>query len=278
MPGRVLDHIARGTLDTGEIGIVVLDEADRMLDIGFRPDIERILRKCPGDRQTLLLSATLPPPILRLAQRYMRDPVTLNFSQHDIAVETIDQYYYTVDHKRKFELLKRLLRREQPQQAIVFCRTKRRTEWLHLDLKKEFSHVGCMHGDMAQSQRNQMMANFRAGKIKILVATDVVGRGIDVTGISHIINYDMPQDCDDYVHRVGRTGRMGREGVAYTFVTLDEGVELTKIEKRIDKLLKAGEPFAGFEPTEIREKPAENQGPPRAGPSGRTPKKYRRRL
>ena len=277
-PGRVLDHIARGTLDTRDIGIVVLDEADRMLDIGFRPDIERILRKCPSDRQTLLLSATLPPPILRLAQRYMQDPVTLNFSEQDIAVETIDQYYYTVDQNRKFELLKRLLRREQPQQAIVFCRTKRRTEWVHLDLKKEFADVGCMHGDMAQGQRNRMMANFRAGKVKILVATDVVGRGIDVTAISHIINYDMPQDCDDYVHRVGRTGRMGREGVAYSFVTLDEGQELTKIEKRIDKLLKAGEKFEGFELTAQREKPTEKEGPPRVGPGGRTPKKYRRRL
>jgi ATP-dependent RNA helicase DeaD len=276
----VLDHISRRTLDTSDIGIVVLDEADRMLDIGFRPDIEKILRQCPRERQTLLLSATLPPPILLLAQRYMKDPVALNFSAEDIAVETIDQYYYTVDQNKKFELLKRLLKREQPKQAIVFCRTKRGTDWIHLDLKKEFENVGCMHGDMAQNQRNRMMEKFRAGDIKILVATDVVGRGIDVTGISHIINYDVPQDCDDYVHRVGRTGRMGREGVAFTLVTLAEGHELTKIEKRIGKLLNSGPPFEDFELT-MRPVEREGEGPPRvgSGPGGRSPKKkYRRRL
>ena len=245
-PGRVFDHLGRGTLRLENLEIVVLDEADRMLDIGFRPDIEKILRRCPRSRQTLLLSATVPPPVERLARSYMTDPETLNFSPTDISVETIDQYYCTVDAQRKFELLERLLKQEEPSQAIVFCRTKRGTDKVHLRLAKRFKDVACIHGDLAQNVRDRVMAAFREGKVRVLVATDVVGRGIDVSGISHIINYDIPQFCDDYVHRVGRTGRMGREGVAYTFVTPEEGSELTRIEMRIDRLLQRFE-VAGFE-------------------------------
>ena len=240
-PGRVLDHLARGTVDFSKLTFVVLDEADRMLDIGFRPDIERILKRCPLSRQTLLLSATVPPPIAKLAERYMRDPQTINFSPKDIAVETIEQFYFTVDPQRKFDLLVRLLTREEPRQAIIFCRTKRGTEKIFQRLSKKARDVACMHGDMNQSARDRAMSDFRGGKIRILVATDVVGRGIDVTNISHIINYDIPSFCDDYVHRVGRTGRMGREGVAYTFVAPDEGPELTRIEERINRLLKRDE-------------------------------------
>jgi ATP-dependent RNA helicase DeaD len=237
-PGRVLDHMGRGTLKLDGVTVVILDEADRMLDIGFRPDIEKILRRCPRSRQTLLLSATVPPPVERLARSYMRDPETLNFSPKDISVETIEQFYCTVEQDRKFELLEHLLKRESPAQAIVFCRTKRGTDRLGRRLTKRFASVACIHGDLPQSSRDRVMAAFRGGKVRVLVATDVVGRGIDVTGISHIFNYDIPQFCDDYVHRVGRTGRMGREGVAYTFVTPEEGNELTRIEMRIDRLLK----------------------------------------
>ena len=245
-PGRVLDHLGRGTLKLEHLKYVVLDEADRMLDIGFRPDIEKILRRCPANRQTLLLSATMPPPILRLAQRYMKQPEMLNFSSKDMSVETIEQFYFTVDGERKFGLLEHLLHRENPRQAIVFCRTKRGTDKVEKRLTKKFEGVACIHGDMQQRARDRVMEDFRAGKIKILVATDVVGRGIDVTGISHIINYDLPQFCDDYVHRVGRTGRMGREGVAYSFVMPEEGNELTRIEMRINRLLKRDE-IPGFE-------------------------------
>jgi ATP-dependent RNA helicase DeaD len=236
-PGRVIDHLERRTLDLSRLQVLVLDEADRMLDIGFRPDIERILRRSPDARQTLLLSATLPPPILRLAQRYMRTPERLDFSGGGVACSTIEQFYFTVDPDRKLELLYRLLQREHPRQAIVFCRTRRRTEELYRKLSRKMSGVAAIHGDMRQTERNRVMSAFRAGKIRLLVATDVVGRGIDVTSISHIINYDMPDDCDDYVHRVGRTGRMGREGVSYTFATLEEGEALTRIEMRIDRLL-----------------------------------------
>jgi ATP-dependent RNA helicase DeaD len=237
-PGRIIDHISRRTLKLHDIDIVVLDEADRMLDIGFRPDIEKILRGCPSDRQTLLLSATVPPLIERLAQRYMRDPVRMEFSPENIASSTIEQFYFTVDQDKKFELLQRLIERENPQQAIVFCRTKRGTDRIFQKLKKKFSRAGVIHGDLPQSARNRVMSAVRDGNVQLLVATDVVGRGIDVSTLSHIINFDIPQYCDDYVHRVGRTGRMGREGVAYTFVTPDEGGELTKIEMRIDTLLK----------------------------------------
>jgi len=244
-PGRVLDHMSRGTLILEQLQCVVLDEADRMLDIGFRPDIEKILRRCPKERQTLLLSATVPPPVERLARRYMRDPESLNFSPKEISGDTIKQYYFTVDQDRKFSLLDKLIQREQPKQAIVFCRTKRGTDKVAHRLKKKHKNVDCIHGDLSQNIRDRVMKNFRDGKLNVLVATDVVGRGIDVTGISHIINYDTPTFCDDYVHRVGRTGRMTKEGisegVAFTFVTPEEGSELTRIEMRINRVLERDE-------------------------------------
>ncbi|MGL4513118.1 MAG: DEAD/DEAH box helicase [Lacipirellulaceae bacterium] len=246
-PGRVLDHLSRGTLDLRSLSTVVLDEADRMLDIGFRPDIEKILRRCPARRQTLLLSATVAPGVKRLAERYMHKPVMLDFSPKSKSVDTIEQHYFTVDGDRKFDLLWKLLEREQPQQAIVFCRTKRGTDKVHQKLvRKKYDGVDCIHGDMPQTSRDRVMKEFRAGEVRVLVATDVVGRGIDVTGISHIVNYDIPQSSDDYVHRVGRTGRMGREGVAFTFVTKEEGEELTRIEVLINKLLKRDQ-IEGFE-------------------------------
>jgi ATP-dependent RNA helicase DeaD len=248
-PGRVLDHMSRGTLMLGNLEIVTLDEADRMLDIGFRPDIEKILRRCPQSRQTLLLSATVPPPVARLATRYMHEPEILDFSTNEISVETIEQFYFTVAPTRKFSLLEKLLEREDPRQAIVFCRTKRGTDKIHERLqrrrKESGDGVACIHGDLAQNVRDRVMRQFREGMVRVLVATDVVGRGIDVSGVSHIINYDIPEFCDDYVHRVGRTGRMGREGVAYTFVSPEEGPQLTRIEMRIDKLLKRAE-IPGF--------------------------------
>ncbi len=237
-PGRIHDHLQRGTLRTGSIWCVVLDEADRMLDIGFRPQIERILRKCPKDRQTLLLSATLPPTVRRLAESYMYEPIVIDCSQNAMAVDTIEQRYFTVEQDQKVDLLRRLLERERPEQAIVFCRTRRGTDKLQRKLSHDFEATGCMHGDMAQRERDRVLQQLRDRKLKILVATDVVGRGIDVSTISHIINFDVPQDCDDYVHRVGRTGRMGRDGIAFTFIVPGEGHVLTSIEQRINTELK----------------------------------------
>jgi ATP-dependent RNA helicase DeaD len=277
-PGRILDHMGRGTLRLDRLRWVVLDEADRMLDIGFRPDIEKILRRCPKSRQTMLLSATLPPPVVRLARRYMRDPETLDLSPQQVAVETIEQSYFTVDPEQKFNLLVRLLAREHPDQAIIFCRTRRGTEKLGRRLARKVSRVATIHGDLPQSSRDHVMARFREGKVRYLVATDVVGRGIDVTSISHIINFDIPQFCDDYVHRVGRTGRMGREGVAFTFVTPEEGNELTRIEVRINQLLKRDEipDFDSFSKPKPQEEEADDETKPKPV-FGRTRRRRHRR-
>jgi ATP-dependent RNA helicase DeaD len=244
-PGRVIDHIQRGTLSLSRIWCVVLDEADRMLDIGFRPDIERILRRCPEHRQTLLLSATLADEVKELANRYLFEPVHVDCSKKDMSVDTIEQRYLTVAPERKFETLIALLRREVPPQTIIFCRTKLGTAKLHNQLEKrlyqypELKHlqIGTIHGNMNQSQRDSVFRQLRDGSLQVLVATDVVGRGIDVSTISHIVNYDLPDDCDDYVHRVGRTGRMGRDGIAFTFVAKGQGGTLTEIEHRINRLL-----------------------------------------
>jgi ATP-dependent RNA helicase DeaD len=296
-PGRILDHLGRGTLQLDQLEFVVLDEADRMLDIGFRPDIEKILRRCPAKRQTLLLSATVAPAIEKLAQRYMQDPEVMDFSPKGKSVDTIEQRYFTVDDSRKFDLLVRLLKREQPQQAIIFCRTKRGVDKVHKKLSQKIQDIESIHGDMAQNVRDRVMKSFRAGESTILVATDVVGRGIDVSSISHIINFDMPQSSDDYVHRVGRTGRMGREGIAFTFVTPEQGIELTRIEMLINKLLmrdeiegfatvaQAAPPQAGHANGAASGEPgapAEPEGPPKPAPppppGKRAPRRHRRGL
>ncbi|MBU6387390.1 MAG: DEAD/DEAH box helicase [Planctomycetes bacterium] len=243
-PGRVIDHIQRGSLRLQGLWCVVLDEADRMLDIGFRPSIERILRRCPENRQTLLLSATLDERIRDLANRYLFEPVVIDCSDKDVSVETIEQRFISVSPDRKQEVLLQLLEREQPPQAIIFCRTKIGTAKLHRQLERYYAaitdrkvRVGTIHGDMSQPQRDEVFKALRENKLDILVATDVVGRGIDVSSISHIINYDLPDDCDDYVHRVGRTGRMGRSGIAFSFVSKDQGYLLTDIEQRINRML-----------------------------------------
>jgi ATP-dependent RNA helicase DeaD len=238
-PGRVIDLLERRALVLDAVKVVVLDEADRMLDIGFRPDIEKILKRCPADRQTLLLSATMPPPVERLAKRFMRDAKRVNLSEESVVVDTIDQYYTTVDEDRKFGMLVRILACERPKQALVFTRTKRGAERLQRKFAGKLPGVAMMNGDLPQTKRDQVMAKFRAGNIRLLVATDVVGRGIDVRGISHIFNYDIPEYCDDYVHRVGRTGRLSsnEKGWAITFVTREQGAQLTEIEKRINTML-----------------------------------------
>lgn len=276
-PGRIIDHLSRGTLALGRVRYLVLDEADRMLDIGFRPDIEKILRRVPRERQTLLLSATLPPPVLRLAQRYMNDPVNINLSPERLTVENIRQSYITVDEERKLDLLLRVVEREKPRQCIIFCQRKRTADHLFRDLRQKIKRVAVMHGDLPQSIRERIMQAFRDGKVVYLVATDVVGRGIDVTGISHIINYDMPEDPENYVHRIGRTGRMGKDGIAIAFVTPEQGEQLTAIESIINTLVKADR-IEGFEAFRPRE-PSEPEAPkPYVPVFGRTTRRYRRGL
>jgi len=206
-----------------------------MLDIGFRPDIERILRKVPSPHQTLLLSATIGPDVRKLAHRYMHKPVEMNLSRDEPSVETIQQYYITIENERKYDLLVHLLRRDRPRQCIVFTRTKRGADRLAEKLRGKVQGVATIHGDLAQTVRNRVMQAFRDGSITVLVATDVVGRGIDVNDISHVINYDIPDDAENYIHRIGRTGRMGKDGLAYLFVCPDQGEPLTAIENLINK-------------------------------------------
>lgn len=247
-PGRVIDLIQRKVLILNKISTIVLDEADRMLDIGFRKDIERILRSCPSEHQTLLLSATLPDEVQRLADRFMTDPARVDLSEDHVVVETIEQFYCTVERKNKFNLLTKLLVQERPSQAIVFCRTKRSANDIYEKIKKKLPDVVAIHGDLPQRKRDQVIAKLREGKARLVIATDIVGRGIDISGISHIINYDIPEGSDDYIHRVGRTGRMSSDsdGRAFTFVTPEQGGELTKIEIRINKLLQEYQ-FAGYD-------------------------------
>jgi ATP-dependent RNA helicase DeaD len=253
-PGRVLDHIQRHTLYLGDIVHVVLDEADRMLDIGFRPDIERILRKLPEPRQTLLLSATINADVRKLSQRYMYQPVEVNLSRDEPSVETIEQFCITVEHDRKMDLLVHLLKRDRPRQCIVFTRTKRGADRLAERLRKTIQGVSAIHGDLPQSTRDRVMRGFRSGEVNVLVATDVVGRGIDVEGISHVINYDIPDDPENYVHRIGRTGRMGKDGIAYLFVCPDQGEPLTAIENLTNKIITPMR-VEGFEPSRTRTQP-----------------------
>jgi ATP-dependent RNA helicase DeaD len=277
-PGRVIDHLRRGTLSLQHVRYVVLDEADRMLDIGFRPDIERILRQCPTRRQTLLLSATLPPPVLRLAQRYMVEPVNINLSPEKITVENIRQSYFTVDEDKKLELLLRVFERENPRQCIIFCERKRWVEDLYRMLRRHRSRVAAMHGDLPQPMRNRIMQGFRDGKITTLVATDVVGRGIDVRNISHVINYDIPEDSENYVHRIGRTGRIGADGIAIAFVTPEQGDQLTEIERFINRQIDEDR-IEGFQAYLPRVKVVEAPGSKPVVPVfGRRVKRYSNRL
>jgi ATP-dependent RNA helicase DeaD len=253
-PGRVLDHMERRTLYLGDVVHVVLDEADRMLDIGFRPDIERILRKLPTPRQTLLLSATINADVRKLAHRYMYQPIEVNLSRDEISVETIKQYYISVSTEQKLDLLVLLLKRDRPRQCIVFTRTRRGADRLADRLHRVVNGVSAIHGDLPQSTRDRVMKGFRSGQISVLVATDVVGRGIDVEGISHVINYDIPDDPENYVHRIGRTGRMGKDGVAYLFVCPDQGEPLTSIENLVNKVIPALE-VQGFSQARKRVEP-----------------------
>jgi ATP-dependent RNA helicase DeaD len=236
-PGRIIDMLRRRHFDPSKLTSVVLDEADRMLDIGFRPDIERILRQTPSSRQTLLLSATMSEEVLGLTHRYMKDPVHVDLSSKEISVDRIEQFSFRVDEDRKLKLLMRLLVREKPRQCLIFCQMKSSVRDLAEALGKRIRGVMAMQGDMPQAKRTKVMKAFREGSIRVLVATDVVGRGIDVEGISHVINYDVPEDTDAYVHRIGRTGRMGKDGKAFTFVTPGEAQLLTDIEKHVNKML-----------------------------------------
>lgn len=281
-PGRIIDHLRRGSLNLSHVLYAVLDEADRMLDIGFRPDIEKILRRCPNQRQTLLMSATVPDSIKRLVNRYMKDPIHLNTTPSVLTVDKIRQAYITVDEERKFDLLMKVIEREQPRQCIIFVERKKWADNLYRKMKSLHPGTQAIHGDLAQTQREKIMGAFRAAKIHFLIATDVASRGIDVSGISHVINYDLPTDIENYVHRIGRTGRIGKDGVAISFVTPEQGGILTDIEMTINRLIEA-DMIEGFEASKPREERSTN-GEPEPAPQPRVPvfgsysKKYSNRL
>ena len=217
-PGRVMDHMRRGSLDISGVKLAVLDEADEMLDMGFREDIETILQDTPQERQTALFSATMPLPILSLGQKYLKDPVHIKVAAQEMTVEKVNQSYISVRSFQKGELLARLLVRDDTKLALVFCNTKLGVENVVTHLQSRGFSVAGLHGDMRQIERDAIMARFRNGMVSVLVATDVAARGIDVDGVETVFNYDIPLDVEYYVHRVGRTGRAGREGRAYTFV------------------------------------------------------------
>ncbi|HET7478261.1 MAG TPA: DEAD/DEAH box helicase [Rubrobacteraceae bacterium] len=230
-PGRILDHLQRGTLKLGGVRYLVLDEADRMLDMGFAPDVGRILSHTPDERQTALFSATMPGEIRGMVKRHMRSPKWLAVESEAPTVDTVEQVYYRVDGRDKTRALRSLIDAEEKPLAIVFRRTKHGATKLHRQLERSGYSAGLLHGGKTQSQRDKALAAFAGGRTRILVATNVAARGIDVPNISHVVNYDLPEDVETYVHRIGRTARAGKDGIAATLVGETEVKEFDKIKR-----------------------------------------------
>lgn len=230
-PGRLLDHIERGSIKLSSIEMLVLDEADRMLDMGFLPAIRRVLSKLPSKRQTLLFSATMSPAIEKLARSIMDSPETVEVSPRGRAATTVEQYAYAVATESKTALLLDLLEREPSERVLVFTRTKRGAERLSHILQAREHKANRIHADRSQSQRESALKGFRDGSTRVLVATDIAARGIDVDSVSHVINYDIPLAPEDYVHRIGRTGRAGKKGRAITLVTPVDELSMRAIER-----------------------------------------------
>jgi ATP-dependent RNA helicase DeaD len=229
-----MDHMKRKTVRLSAIKIVVLDEADEMLDMGFIEDIEKILKATPQDRQTMLFSATIPAPIGKLASRFMKDPLTIGIKSKSLTVQATEQAYIEVQERQKLEALCRLLDVQLPALAIVFVRTKRRVDELAKALGERGYQAEGIHGDLTQSRRDSVMRSFKEGAIDVLVATDVAARGLDISGVTHVYNFDIPQDPDGYVHRIGRTGRAGKKGIAITLVTPRE-LKLLRLIERVTR-------------------------------------------
>ena len=230
-PGRLMDHMDRGSIKFEDVKIVVLDEADEMLNMGFVDDINKILGAIPEDHQTLLFSATMPKAIRELAETYLTEPTLIRMKPTQVTMDLIEQYYIEVQDRQKFDVLCRLFDLQAPELAIIFTRTKRRVDEVTEALKKRGYMAEGIHGDLSQQKRDSVIRQFREGTIDILVATDVAARGLDISGVSHVYNYDLPQDPESYTHRVGRTGRAGKAGEAYTFVIPREIEHLHAIER-----------------------------------------------
>lgn len=239
-PGRLEDHLQQGTLRLGDISVLVLDEVDRMLDVGFLPPMKRLIAKCPTERQTLFFSATLPPEIAQLAAWAVRDPVRIEIGASRSVVATVKHGVYLTDHGRKFGLLLALLEATDYQSVLVFSRTKHGADRIARRLRDNNHSVAVLHANRSQNQRIEALEGFKSGKYEVMVATDIAARGIDVAGVSHVINFDIPQHPEDYVHRIGRTGRALQAGDAFTLVGHDEMKKLAAIERfigrKIDRL------------------------------------------
>jgi ATP-dependent RNA helicase RhlE len=263
-PGRLIDHLDRQNVVFDDLEVLVLDEADRMLDMGFAPQINKIVDQIPSYRQTLLFSATMPPEVEALARKYLRKPVVVQVGRRSGVANTVTHAVYPVPKEKKTALLASLLVKEELDSVLVFVRTKHGADKVVRDLEKDGIPATAMHADKTQPQRVKALEDFKAGKVRVLVATDIAQRGLDITGISHVINYDVPQQAEDYVHRIGRTGRALNEGDAFTFMSPDEISMVRTIERVI------GQPIPrismpGFDfgnPAEITGNPAEITGNP----------------
>ncbi len=251
-PGRVMDHMRRGTLRLDKIKMVILDEADVMLDMGFREDIETILKGAPVERQTVFFSATMPRPIQELIRKYSRDPQNVRIEQKELTVPTVEQVFYEVDRRFKIELLTRLIDLHDLNLGIIFCNTKRMVDDLVDHLNAQGYSADRLHGDMNQAQRDRVMNKFRKSGLEFLVATDVAARGIDVENVQVVFNYDLPYDVEDYLHRIGRTGRAGRSGKAISFVSGREMFQIQHIERFIRVKMRRGKAPTAIEVEEAR--------------------------
>lgn len=253
-PGRVMDFMNRGVLKVENLRFAILDEVDRMLDIGFRDDIRKILGRIKTDHQTIFVSATIDDEIKRLSMKYMKNLIEINVSKDKMTVDEVDQSYVSVENYDKFRVLHMVMKQEDPPVVIVFCNTKA----VARKLAKKLFDVGInakeLHGDLIQQKRDQVMEKFRRHQIRVLVATDLAARGIDVSAVTHIFNYDIPNDPEVYVHRVGRTARMGARGIAIAFINKEEGALLTNIEKLINREVPERK-VEGFVPRPPREDP-----------------------
>lgn len=232
-PGRLLDHLRRGTIDLSDVKMLVLDEADQMLHMGFLPEVETIIDNTTDSRQTMLFSATMPKPIKTLAKKYMNQPVEVHIESKKITLEEIEQWVVETTDRNKQATLRYLIDTYRPFMAIIFCRTKRRASTLNEALLSFGYQSDELHGDLTQAKREAVLKRFRETKLQLLVATDVAARGLDVEGVTHVFNYDIPQDAESYIHRIGRTGRAGGEGLAITLVAPKDRQYLELIEKGI---------------------------------------------
>ncbi len=255
-PGRLLDHLDRGSLNLSDVEVLVLDEADRMLDMGFKRDVEKLTKATPKSRQTLLFTATLDRATTSLAKTLMKNPVRVDIAGSGVTVDSITQHIYLADsvsHKKK--LLRCMVGDKSCVKAVVFSATKRGAEDLARDLKRQGHRAAALHGDMSQAARSRTMMNMRKGKVSLLVATDVAARGLDVAGITHVINFDLPQAAQDYVHRIGRTGRAGAQGIAISFACgSKDAAQLKAIERFIGRRI-ARKTIEGLEPKRPLAKP-----------------------